>query len=381
MTNVQRLQELGQSIWYDNISRPLIRGGELARHVEEGLTGVTSNPTIFDKAITGGNDYDDEIREILERQPKITSAGLIQALMITDIQQACDVLTGVYERTGGRDGFVSIEVAPGKARDTRATVEEVRFLWSRVNRKNLMIKIPATKEGLPAIEQCVAEGVNINITLIFAVQRYREVAIAYLSGLERRLREGKPIAGVASVASVFVSRIDTLVDEMLQAKGSSMPPADATRISALAGRAAVANTKMVYQVFREIFEGPRFKALAQKGAALQRPLWGSTGTKNPRYSDLHYVDPLIGRHTVNTVPPVTYHAILDHGTPKLTIESELDAARAVLHDVEVLGISMDAVTTKLEQDGVAAFEKSFDALSRSLENKRREFAAEAVPRG
>jgi transaldolase len=244
-----------------------------------------------------------------------------------------------------------------------------------------MVKIPATKEGLPAIEQCLAEGMNINITLIFSISRYREVATAHISGLERRLREGKPVAGVASVASVFVSRIDTLVDEMLNVKIASATGVEAERIRALAGESAVANSKMVYQAFREISGGARFRAIEHQGAALQRPLWGSTGTKNPRYSDLHYVNPLIGPHTVNTVPPATYDAILNHGTAKLTIESELDAARATLRSIGELGIDIDMVTDKLERDGVAAFEKSFDGLYRNLEDKRKHFTAVAVPRG
>ncbi len=380
MTRVAQIYQLGQSIWYDNISRSLIRGGELARHVEEGLSGVTSNPTIFDKAISGSSDYDEELRALVESNPRIDTAEIIQRLMMSDVRDACDVLDVVYRRSGGADGFVSIEVTPGKARDTKATVEEVRFLWSAINRKNLMVKIPATREGLPAIEQCVAEGMNINVTLIFSLERYREVAMAYIGGLERRRKNGQPLAGVRSVASVFVSRIDTLVDELLNAKINSAPAGDAARWKSLLGKSAVANTKMVYQAFREIFEGKRFLALKEHGATLQRPLWGSTGTKNPAYSDLLYVDTLIGPHTVNTVPPVTYDAILDHGTVAATIESDLDAARAVLRDLAATGIDLHQVTAKLEADGVAAFVKSFDGLSRNLAEKRKALAGAAVPR-
>jgi len=379
MTKVQEIQKLGQSIWYDNISRSLILGGELARHVEEGLTGVTSNPTIFDKAISGSTDYDDELREVLEKHPRISTAEIIQTLMMSDVQQACDVFADVHRRTGGNDGFVSIEVSPGKARNTMATIEEVRFLWSRVNRSNLMVKIPATKEGLPAIEQCVAEGMNINVTLIFAVERYREVALAYLAGLERRVKDGRPLAGIRSVASVFVSRIDTLVDELLNARIASASPDDARKLTALLGKSAIANSKIIYQVFREVFEGERFRSLERKGAVLQRPLWGSTGTKNSKYSDLLYVDTLIGRHTVNTVPPATYAAILDHGKVASTVENDLAGARATLQDLAAAGIDITHVTDKLEADGVAAFEKSFDGLSRSLDAKRKEFARTAVP--
>lgn len=367
MNNIQKLAQLGQSIWYDNISRDVILKGELHKMVDEGLLGVTSNPTIFDKAISGSDAYDDQIRELVEKNPNIDAAEIIQALMVKDIQMACDVLRPVYDRTNGGDGFVSIEVTPSKARDTKATIEEVKVLWSKVNRPNLMVKIPATREGLPAIEQSIYEGKNINVTLIFSVDRYREVTNAYITGLERRAKEGLPLSGVASVASVFVSRIDTLVDDLLAKK-------DGGRYKSLMGKAAVANTKMVYQAFREIFDSPRFRALEARGARVQRPLWGSTGTKNPAYSDLLYVDTLIGQHTVNTVPPQTYAAILDHGTPALTVESDLDGARKVLADVATAGIDMAWVLQKLEDDGVAAFEKSFDGLYANLSRKRGEFA-------
>ncbi|MER3523911.1 MAG: transaldolase [Ignavibacteria bacterium] len=368
MTTIQQLEQLGQSIWYDNISRSMMIKGELQQRVQEGLLGVTSNPTIFDKAISGSNDYDDQIRELVEGKPDIDAAEIIQALMVKDIQMACDVLAPVYERTNGRDGYVSVEVTPSKARNTQATIEEVRLLWRAINRPNLMVKIPATKEGLPAIEQAISEGMNINVTLIFSVERYREVAEAYIRGLERRLQAGKPLDRVASVASVFVSRIDTLVDDLLAKKNNP-------KLQALMGKAAVANTKFVYQAFKEIFTTPRFTSLKAKGANLQRPLWGSTGTKNPAYSDLLYVETLIGPHTVNTVPPQTYAAILDHLKPALTLESDLEGARTVLEDVAAAGIDMHWVLQKLEDDGVAAFEKSFDGLYKNLTDKRNAFAA------
>jgi len=372
MNNVQRLNQSGQSIWYDNISRSIITRGELKKMVEEGLTGVTSNPTIFDKSISGSKDYDEQIRELVDADPAVDAAEIIRALMVKDIQMACDVLKPVYDRTGGLDGYVSIEVTPSKARDTQGTIEEVRELWTGVNRKNVMVKIPATREGLPAIEQMIYEGRNINVTLIFSVERYREVAGAYIAGLERRVKEGKPLAGVASVASVFVSRIDTLVDDMLAKK-------DAATYKTLMGRAAVANTKMVYQAFKEIFGGQRFSSLRAGGARVQRPLWGSTGTKNPSYSDLLYVDTLIGPDTVNTVPPQTYAAILDHGEPALTVESDLGGARKVLSDLAAAGVDMKVVLQKLESDGVAAFEKSFDGLYKNLVEKREQFAQADVP--
>lgn len=371
MNNLKKLEQLGQSIWYDNISRGVILKGELKKMVDEGCLGVTSNPTIFDKAISGSDDYDDQIHRMVEKNPDVDGAEIIQALMVKDIQMACDVLRSVYDRTRGGDGFVSIEVTPGKARDTKATVEEVRELWTKVNRPNLMVKIPATREGLPAIEQSISEGMNINVTLIFSVERYRDVADAYIKGLERRVKEGKPVDAVRSVASVFVSRIDTLVDDLLTRN-------DPDKYKTLMGKAAVANTKFIYQAFREIFGLPRFVTLKSKGAAVQRPLWGSTGTKNPAYSDLLYVDTLIGPHTVNTVPPSTYAAILDHGRPAQTVEADLDGARKVLSDVAAAGIDMKWVLQKLEDDGVAAFEKSFDGLYKNLVAKRQQFAAAGV---
>ncbi len=378
MNNIRKLNELGQSIWYDNISRGVILRGELKAMVDEGLSGVTSNPTIFDKAISGSNDYDGQIQELVQRNPGVDAAELIRALMQKDITMACDVLRGVYDRSGGRDGFISIEVTPAKARDTAATMQEVREHWKTINRPNLMIKIPSTREGIPAIRQMISEGVNINITLIFAEGRYREVADAYFSGMEQRAKAGKPLAHVASVASVFVSRIDTLVDDLLQKKLTA-DPGKAGALKQLLGKAAVANTKQIYQAYKQLFGSPRFAALKAKGAAVQRPLWGSTGTKNPAYSDLLYVDTLIGPDTVNTVPPQTYKAILDHGKPAPTIETDLEGARAVLAELGKAGVDMAWVLQKLEDDGVAAFTKSFDSLYANLKVKRDQLAASTVP--
>jgi transaldolase len=368
MNNLQKLEHLGQSIWYDNISRSILKKGELKKMVDDGLLGVTSNPTIFDKAISGSADYDDQIRSLVKANPRVDAAEIIQTLMVKDIQDACDVLAVAFARTKGRDGYVSIEVTPTKARDTQATIAEVRELWTKVNRKNLMVKIPATNEGLPAIEQMIYEGININVTLIFSVPRYRQVAEVYIAGLERRAKEGKQVDHVASVASVFVSRIDSLVDELLVKK-------NVAQHAYLAGKAAVANTKMVYQAFKEIFSGPRFVALKARRAVVQRPLWGSTGTKNPAYSDLLYVDTLIGPDTVNTVPPATYTAILDHGKPAPSVESDVAGARKILDDAAAAGIDMAWVLQKLEDDGVSAFEKSFDGLYKNLLAKRDRFAA------
>jgi len=382
MNAIRSLEQLGQSIWYDNISRSLLRSGGLQRMVrEDGLLGVTSNPSIFEKSIAGSDDYDAELRGILARNPGTPVPDLIQTLMVSDIRHAAEDLREVYDRTRGRDGYVSVEVTPAKARDARATIEEVRLLWRVIDRPNLMVKIPATREGLTAIEQAVSEGMNINVTLIFSVERYREVAAAYITGLERRHREGKPLAHVASVASVFVSRVDTLVDEMLQARMSALPAQDhVDRLGDLLGRAAVANTRIIYQAFKESFQGPRFAALRSAGASLQRPLWGSTSTKNPAYGDLLYVETLVGPHSVNTVPPVTYAAILDHLQPSLTIEQDVPGAHAHMRMLEAEGIDVALVMKKLEEDGVAAFEKSFDGLIRNLEAKKHQFLQTASAR-
>ena len=345
MTKLRQLEELGQSIWCDNISRGLITSGELGKMVDQGLMGMTSNPTIFEKAISGSSDYDAQLQEIVARDPGATAMQITRSLMVTDIQMAANVLRPVFEQTRGRDGYVSLEVTPNKARDTEATLREVRELWSTVDRPNVMIKIPATKEGLPAIEQAISEGCNINVTLIFSVARYREVAEAYIRGLERRLAGGQPLAHVASVASVFVSRLDTLVDELLQKKiAAANEPQVAARLKGLLGRAAVANAKMVYLAFKEQFHASRFEALMARGAAVQRPLWASTGTKNPAYGDLLYVDTLIGPQTY-TVPPATYVAILDHSRPALTVESDLAGARGALSDLAAAGIDISASTT------------------------------------
>ena len=283
MNNIQKLEQLGQSIWYDNISRGVIKRGELKRMVEEGLSGVTSNPTIFDKAISGSSDYDDQIRELIEGNINIDAAEIVQALMVTDIQMACEVLKPAYDRTKGRDGYVSVEVSPGKARNTEATIKEVRELWRKIDRKNLMVKIPATKEGVPAIERCVSEGMNINVTLIFSVDRYKEVANAYITGLERRLKDDKTLDDVWSVGSVFVSRIDTLVDDLLEKKiAATTDKAQAEKLRNLCGKTAVANAKMVYQAFKEIFGSQRFEALQGERRKLAASTVGQHGHEESR---------------------------------------------------------------------------------------------------
>jgi transaldolase len=378
MNALGKLEQLGQSIWFDNISRGMLGRGELRLMVAEGLLGVTSNPTIFDKAISGSEDYDEQIRRLTDEGPEVPEHQLIRTLMVDDIRAAADDLVPVFDRTLGRDGFVSVEVSPSKARDTRATVGEARELWLAVNRPNVMIKIPATPEGLPAIEQTLSEGININVTLIFSSGRYAEVAQAYMGGLERRLAAGHPVDRVASVASVFVSRIDTLIDRMLESRIASRP-SDAARLRALQGKAAVANSKMVYQRFKEMFSSPRFAALKARGARVQRPLWGSTSTKNPAYDPLLYVRPIVGPDTVNTVPPATYKTILSSLDPESTIERELGENRALLGRLSDEGIDLGAVMQQLEEEGVAAFAASFESLKTSVRAKRQ--ALMPLPRG
>lgn len=374
MTLLHNIHQLGQSIWFDNMSRGMIKKGELQKMVEQGLLGVTSNPSIFEKSITGSNDYDDQIRELVKNNPDIDSGEIIQELMIEDIRNACDVLKTVYDKTGGADGYVSIEVTPRKAHDTDATIDEVRYLWDRIDRPNLMVKIPATDEGLPAIEEMIYEGRNINVTLIFSVDRYKQVADAYISGIERRVKEGKPVDHIASVASVFVSRIDTLVDSLLEKKmQEAFEDVEKEQYKNLMGVAAVANTKLVYKAYQQKFTHPRFIRLTERIARVQRPLWGSTSTKNPAYDDLKYVETLIGPDTVNTVPPNTYNAILEKAKPKRTIEQDVEKSGEHIEELKKAGIDMDWVMKKLENDGVAAFEKSFDGLYEKLEEKKREF--------
>jgi transaldolase len=295
--------------------------------------------------------------------------------MVRDVQMACDILRRAYERTGGRDGFVSIEVTPSKARDSEATVAEAGLLWRMVARPNLMVKIPATREGLHAIEETIASGINVNVTLIFSVRRYREVAAAYVRGCERSLAGGH--GKVASVASVFVSRVDTLVDALLLQKGEALP-AEAPRLRELMGRTAVANAKLIYAAFRESFASPRFAPLREAGIAVQRPLWASTSTKNPAYPDLLYVDSLVGPETVNTVPPATYEAILDRASAEPAIERDIEAAVGHFASLHSVGIDVDAVMDQLEEEGVTAFERSFDGLLHHLGEKRKEFLSRRV---
>jgi transaldolase/glucose-6-phosphate isomerase len=366
------LQKLGQSPWHDNIRRAQLTSGALQKMVRAGdITGLTSNPTIFEQAIAGSDDYDEAIAGLARRG--LDAFAIFDRLAIEDIQAAADVFAPVFARTGGADGYVSIEVRPAYARDTEATIKEARRLWRAVNRPNLMVKIPATAEGLPAIEQSIAEGININVTLIFSLERYEAVMEAYLRGLERRLAARKKVDGIASVASFFVSRVDSLVDKRLDEKIAALggeAAAGARPLLGLRGQAAIANARLAYARFRARFEGERFQALARRGARLQRPLWASTSTKNPAYPDVYYVEALVGPDTVNTMPPATLVAYKDHGQPEVRIDSDPERAVQVIERLEEAGIRMDEVTHKLEVDGVASFAKSFDSLLDVVEARR-----------
>lgn len=364
------LSKSGQSVWYDQMERKLLTSGNLRRMIDEDdLRGLTSNPTIFEKAIAGSDDYDQALE-------KLAAAGknrdeILEALMVSDIGDAADVFRGVHDRTGGLDGFVSIEVRPGLASDTAGTISEAKKLFKLLARPNVMIKIPATPEGIPAIEEATASGINVNITLIFSREVYRQVIEAYLRGLERRVRNNEPIDRIQSVASFFVSRIDSAVDKLLEAEAAKTTDQSRRKdLESLQGTIAVANAKMAYQLFNEEFHSPRFEALRKRGANVQRPLWASTGTKNPKYSDVLYLEQLIGPQSVNTVPPATYDAFKDHGKVKMAIETNLEAARSQLELLESLGISLDEVTRKLTADGVKSFSQSFDSLVTTIDARR-----------
>ncbi|MBV8855515.1 MAG: bifunctional transaldolase/phosoglucose isomerase [Acidobacteria bacterium] len=364
------IMKLGQSIWYDNIRRAMLTTGDLKKKIEEDdLRGVTSNPTIFEKAITGSTDYDEQLGKLVQAGKGV--GEIYEDLVVEDIGNAADVLKPVYDKTNGLDGYISLEVSPKLAYDTQGTIDEAARLFERVGRKNVMIKIPAAQEGLPAIEESIYRGININITMIFSIENYEQVAEAFIKGLERRAAEGKNVDGIASVASFFVSRVDTAIDTDLEYKARhASSPEEKQRLEGLLGRAAVANAKLAYEKYKEIFHGPRFAELKAKGAQVQRCLWASTGTKNPNYSDVLYVDNLIGPETVNTVPPATYTAIRDHGRVEVTIEEGLDECRALIGQLAEVGIDLKEVTEKLQRDGLAAFVTSFDTLAESIEAKR-----------
>jgi transaldolase len=366
-TPLHALHDAGQSIWLDYIDRSLVRGGELSSRIERDvLTGMTSNPTIFEKALTESDAYDDQLAAAPATH---TPWELFEMIATDDVRDACDVFREAYERSGHADGFVSIEVSPGAAHDVEETVAEARRLWSLVDRPNVMIKVPGTRDGAVAARRLIAEGINVNITLLFARDAYADIIEAYLSGLEERVRAGKPIDRLASVASFFVSRVDTEVDKRIDARLASASPADAERLRALRGRTAIANAKLAYALFQERFSGPRWQALEAKGARVQRPLWASTSTKNPAYRDVMYVEALIGPDTVDTMPPQTIDAFREHGVVARTVDADLDRERRAIADLEALGISLASVTDKLLVDGLASFQKSFDGLLERLEQK------------
>ena len=365
MTNkIKELQKLGQSVWYDNVSRALIKSGDLQKLIDKGVTGLTSNPSIFEKAISSGSDYDDAMVG-LARSGK-SAADIFEALAIEDIRDVADLLRPIHDATDGRDGFASLEVNPHLAADTDGTISEARRLFAELDRPNVLIKVPATPEGIPAVKQLIGEGINVNITLIFSLEMYAKVREAYLGGLEKLASNGGDVSKIGSVASFFVSRVDTAVDGQLENKISNGSP----ELKGLLGKAAIANAKLAYRAFKQTFGQDRFAALKQRGAKVQRPLWASTSAKNPAYSDVLYVDSLIGDHTVNTLPEVTLNAFLDHGNPKLTLTEGVDEASDALKSMESAGVSMDEVTSKLLADGVKAFADSFDILLENVDAKR-----------
>ncbi len=360
MTNpLVRLGELGQSPWYDYITRDLVITGELARLIaEDGLRGMTSNPTIFEKAIAGSRLYDAEIRGLADAGR--SAQEIFEAVAVADVRAACDAFAGVYETSGGGDGLVSLEVSPTLANDTQATIHEAERLWRSLDRPNAMIKIPGTPEGLPAIAHAIAAGISVNVTLLFSIERYAEVVEAFLAGLERRLGVGRPLGPITSVASFFVSRVDGKVDPLLDRLGDP---------AGLRGRTAIANACAAYRLFEESLGTPRWDRLAQAGAQPQRPLWASTSTKDPRYPDVHYVEALVAPLTVNTLPPETFAAYRDHGRPAVRIRDGMAAAPAQLETLAELGIDLAAITRELEADGVAKFAASYASLLAGIEAK------------
>jgi transaldolase len=363
-----KLRSFGQSIWLDYIRRRMLVSGELGRLIEEdGLAGVTSNPSIFEKAIAESDDYDDAIRS-LARAGK-NAGEIYEELAVEDIRLTADLLRPLYDRVEGRDGFVSLEVSPRLATDTAGTVLEARHLWARVNRPNVLIKVPGTLEGLTAIRQLISEGINVNVTLLFGLSRYKAVAEAYIAGLEERIASGLPFDRISSVASFFLSRIDVLIDPLLEKKlqeGGRL----ADTASMLRGEVAIASAKTAYQLYKEIHDTARFHKLAARGARPQRVLWASTSSKNPDYSDVKYVEALIGPDTINTIPLETLAAYRDHGNPALRLEEDPDEAMRVLKRLPETGIDLDTVTMQLENEGIEKFVKPYDKLMQTLERKK-----------
>jgi len=365
MTNpIRDIQRIGQSIWLDYIRCDMLSSGEFQRLIELGISGVTSNPTIFEKAITGSTDYDKALLALAQAGKGVEET--YEALVIEDIRAAADLLRPVYEHTGGADGYVSLEVNPLLAYDADSTIAEARRLFAALERPNVMIKVPATPEGIPAIRRLISEGININATLIFSLDIYQWVREAYIAGLEELAQAGKDVSRVASVASFFVSRIDTAVDALLEERIQQ----GEEQLKALLGKAAITSAKLAYQAFKATFSNDRFAALRARGARVQRPLWASTSTKNPAYSDLLYVESLIGSDTVNTMPPATLTALREHGHVETTLEHDVPQAEQTLEAITAAGINMKQVTAKLLVDGVKSFADSFDKLLANIEEKK-----------
>ena len=377
---LQQLKNFGQSVWYDNIDRGQLVSGQFKGLLEEdGVTGVTANPTIFQKSISSGHAYDEQMTQLIS-EGKNTS-DIYETMIIQDIRTVADLLRPIYDRTNMQDGYVSLEVSPDLAHDTNATIAEVRRFWKMVDRPNLLVKIPATPEGIPAIQASLSEGINVNITLIFSIEAYRDVTEAYLSALEERNASGKDISHIASVASFFVSRVDTLVDKVLDDKiKATSDSAEQQKLKMLQGKAAIANARLVYQDFKKIFSTPRFETLKHSGAHVQRPLWASTSTKNPAYRDVLYAEELIGPGTVDTMPLETIENFKDHGRVALTIENNIPQAKAELEMLESVGIHYDAVTQQLLDEGVQKFADSFHQLFQGIEEKKKAIQGQQITR-
>lgn len=364
--NLEKLESYRQSVWLDYICRDIIQNGQLKNLIEQyGIRGVTSNPAIFEKAIDDSNVYDEDIDRLIKQGKN--AQEIYEILTVRDIQEAADIFRPLYDSTGGQDGFVSLEVSPHLAHETEGTIREARELWKRVNKSNVLIKIPATIEGFPAIRQCINEGINVNVTLIFGLPTYMKVATAYIEGLESRVAQGKPINRIASVASFFLSRIDVLVDKMLESAIEQKNHTETAQL--LHGQVAVSCAKVAYQMYMEIFGSDKFLKLTEKGACLQRLLWASTSTKNPSYSDVKYVEPLIGPETINTMPMETLEAYADHGDPAPRLEEGAAEADHLLARLSDVGISMDDIASQLEAEGIEKFIKPYDSLIKKLEEK------------
>ena len=366
------LRKFGQSVWYDNISRELLVSGEIKQLVENGISGLTSNPTIFEKAISASHHYDESLRSF--DMDTYDDKTAYEMLAIEDIRTAAEILRPVYDQTGSMDGYVCLEVSPYLAHDTQATIDEAKRLFATLNNPNVMIKVPATPEGIPAIRQLIAQGININVTLIFSLEAHRQVMDAYISGLEDLSSNVESLGHVSSVASFFVSRLDTSVDKIL----AEMSDLGNKRAEDATGKAAISNAKLAYQSFEEVFTSTRFATLKAKGAKVQRPLWASTGTKNPSYSDVLYVDNLIGPNTVNTMPPGTLNAFLDHGVPSQSLKQGIKQAQETMDILSELGIDVNSITDKLLHDGVQSFADSFAELLKNVGNKRKSLSGEKI---